>query len=256
MDPDVKTYAVINDLHGPWHDTRLVALVLDILEDLYLDGLYLNGDIFDFHNINRHKDFKHPDIVTNLEDSFYWGNEFFNDIRKRFVEKGTDVTYIRGNHEKWLDDFILTHAKAFWNFCQLDKMVNLKEIKVVNYNKAVKVPKINLFIQHSPPSYSITGPRLSLLKKIDASFIWGCTHRTGHASVTGQTGNVYHGWFNGWLGSTSETKEHEKVFEYTKDHESWQHCFSLITTYKNDFWVNQYFPVNYKVVVDGNLYEG
>jgi UDP-2,3-diacylglucosamine pyrophosphatase LpxH len=257
-----KKYAVLNDIHGPWHDPRLVMLVIDILEDLSkdskggLDGIYLNGDVHDFHNINRHKDKKNPAILTSLDDTFYWSNNFFDDLRKRFVNKGTFVHFLKGNHDIWLDDYILKNAPAFWNICQLEKMVNLEGITVTDYNRPIKVPGARLKIQHSPPSYAKTGPFTSLLDKHDYSFIWGCTHRIGHAQTTGESGEVYHGWFNGWLSNIRLSEEHYHVFKYKKDHRSWANCFSIVNVIDDRFFVNQYMPVDYKVVVEGFLYEG
>lgn len=248
---------VLNDIHGPWHDPRAVDLVLDIFEDLHLHTLYLNGDIFDFCNISRHKK-KDPRIQTILEDELYWGDQFFKEIRKRFILKGTKVIYIRGNHEEWLDLYLLNVAPAFWHLCQLEKMIDLSGVQIEPYNKAVQALGTNLFIQHSPPSYAATGPMTALKKKSDASFIWGCTHRLGHAAVTGGSGRVYHGLFNGWLGSTTLTDEHFRVFKYMKGHENWQQGAAVFTvdTKTKDFWINQFHIQNYRASVNGFLYEG
>ena len=252
---DIRRVGVMNDVHGPYHCPRTTNLVLDIFEDLGLD-VALNGDIFDFANISRHKK-KSPLIQTSLEDELYWGNNFFADIRKRFVAKGKRVQFMRGNHEEWLDTYLNEKAPAFWNLCQLDKMVDMEGVEITPYNMAVKVDKTNLYIQHSPPSYAATGPMTSLVKKVDASHIWGCTHRMGHAAITGGSGNVYHGWFNGWLGSTTLSEEHFNVFKYMKGHSNWQHCFAIVTVINGkEFYVTQHEIKNFSTVVDGFIYEG
>lgn len=246
---------VINDVHGPYHCPRTLALALDIIEDIGAD-LWLDGDVFDFHNINRHKK-KSPFLQTAFEDEIYWGNEFFADIRKRFILKGKRVKFIRGNHEEWLDEYLNNKAPAFWNLCQLEKIVNMDGVEIHPYNEAVQVDKTNLWVQHSPPSYAATGPMTSVKAKVDASHIWGCTHRMGHAALTGSTGKVYHGWFNGWMGSTTLTPDHFQVFKYAKGHQNWQHCFIIITVINHtEFYVTQHEIKNFSAVVDGFLYEG
>lgn len=252
----IETIGVMNDIHGPWHDPRSVNLVLDIFEDQGIDTLFLNGDIFDFHNINRHKK-KDPRVQSIIDDEFYWGNEFFSDIRKRFINKGKKVIYKRGNHEEWLDSFILQNCPQFWNQLQLEKMVDLSGVDVRLYNEKVQIGNSNLFVQHSPPSYAKNGVLTSLEKKVDTCHIWGCTHRMQHGAKTGGSGTVYHSWFNGWLGSTKLTAEHKLVFKYIKGHENWQQCASIITLVDNkEFFVNQFPITNNRAVVGGFLYEG
>lgn len=246
---------VANDFHIPWHCERNVELVLDIFEDLNLDRLILNGDILDFYNINMHGP-KHPDIQKTLQDELDAGREFFHNLRKRFPKK--HIVFNAGNHLFRLDRFILANAKPFWNILTADKYLNLKELNIeyYPYNNKYRIEKTNCFVQHSPPSYGINGAMTSLKKKLDQTYIYGCTHRVQHACLTSASGQIYSAYFNGWLGSTNATKEHEQIYSYTKGHENWQSAFCIVTV-KNQkqFHVNQYLIKNHSVVVDGYYYE-
>lgn len=246
---------VINDVHAPFHDPKALSLVLDVAEDIKVDRIIINGDLLDFYDINSHGA-KHPDIMQKLDDEIDWGIDFFDKLRKRF--KDVKIVFIFGNHEYRLDRFIMNNCPTFWNIIKLEKMLRLKELDIeyLHYNKKYRVDKTNLFIQHSPPSYGVNGARTSLLKKMDSNYIWGCTHREQHAAITGDSGQVYRAWFNGWLGSTSLTKEHAQVFSYAKGHENWQQCFSLVSVYnQTEFFVEQVSINNHKCFVDGHLYE-
>lgn len=246
--------AVLGDIHGPWHCEDTLDLVLDVLDDIQIDRIILNGDVLDFYNVNSHGP-KHPEIMTTLEDELVWGKEFLESLSKRF--QGIEIIFVFGNHEDRLDRFIVDKCPKFWNFLKLEKFLELGKLKMKwhPYNSAIQIEKSNMWVQHSPPSYGVSGTRTSLLKKLDTSFIWNCTHRMQHSCLTGHTGHVYHAYFNGWLGSTRATKEHQRVFSYAKGHENWQHCFSLVTVESGKYAHVQQVPiVNKSCVVDGTLY--
>jgi hypothetical protein len=246
---------VINDLHIPWHDTKAVSLVLDIFEDLNLDHLILNGDILDFYNVNMHGP-KHPDSAATHQDELDAGLDFFKKLRERFP--GKELTHLDGNHIHRLERFILKNAKAFWNVVTHDKYFQYEELDINHhpYQYKYQIEKTNCFVMHSPPSYGQNGARTSLLKKLDQTYIYGCTHRQQSAFVTGASGEVHAAYFNGWLGSTNETPEHTEIFSYAKGHQDWQQCFIIVTVVdETEFHVNQYSIRNHRCVVDGNLYE-
>ena len=246
---------VFNDVHAPFHDTKALSLVLDVAEDIQVDRIVINGDLLDFYDINSHGA-KHPDIMQKLDNEIDWGIEFFQNLRKRFKEQ--EIVFIFGNHEYRLDRFIMNNCPAFWNIIKLEKMLRLDELNIEwhQYNDYIRLENTNLFVQHSPPSYGVNGARTSLLKKMDCNYIWGCTHREQHCAITGASGETYRAWFNGWLGSTTASKEHKRVFSYAKGHQNWQQCFSIVNIYKGkEFHVTQVPIKNNRCFVDGALYE-
>ena len=236
-------------------------LVLDAFEDININRLVINGDLVDFININLHGP-KHPDVVSTLEDEINEAREFLEDLRRRFPD--IEIIFLYGNHEDRLDRFILKHAKPFWNICRLEAMLNLEALNIefYEYNYAYRLEETNLFIQHSPPSYGVNGARTSLLKKLDANYIFGCSHREQHSAVTGASGKIYRCWFNGWLGSTTITREASKIFSYAKGHESWQRCAGVVYTIDGkDFFYNQFEikelkrDKRYSLLLEGAIYE-
>jgi len=256
-------YGVLGDLHGPWIDERAVNLALDIFEDVGVTHLILNGDVLDFYNINAHGP-KDPGVQTNLEDEIHWGYEFLNDLVKRF--KNTEIVFIFGNHEYRLDRFIMANCPAFMNFLKLEKMLRLDElgIKWLPYNERYQVGKTNLYIQHSPPSYSANSmATTSLMKKMDTDHIWNCAHRTDMSVKTGSSGRVYTSYVNGWFGSTgiikqnqNEMPENRRVFMYTKNHEQWNTSFCLVSVQGKQHHVQQVLMKNYVCALGETIYEG
>lgn len=258
MSATVKVKLVFNDVHGPWHDPIKVELVLLVGDFLFkkkvLDEIIIDGDLLDFYNIHSHGP-KHSQIITTLEEELQWGTDFIEALRKRFP--GIKITFIFGNHEDRLDRFIQENCKAFHNILRLENQLRLKEndIDFLPYNSAYRVAETNLFIQHSPPSYGVNGARTSLLTKHDRSYIYACTHRKQMASITTASGKVHYCYYNGWLGSTTLTEEHRRVFSYTKGHESWQGAFSLVDVVNGvEFQVTQYGFLGDSVCVAGKVF--
>lgn len=244
----------MNDLHGPFHDPKTVALVLDIIEDAEVTEIIINGDMLDFYSINFHGP-KHPHVGTMLEDEISWGRVFLKDLRNRFPN--TKITFLFGNHEHRLERFIVQNCNALFNYVSLEKLLELNELKIqwFPYNTRYQLSKSNVFVQHSPPSYGKNGAMTSLEKDVDESSIYGCSHRELKATRTGKSGKVYYCYYNGWLGSTTLTKEHEQVFGYIKGHESWQQCFSIATVVdKKNAFVEQISIQNHRAYYEGYLY--
>ena len=251
--------AVINDLHIPWHDPKAVSLTLDVIQDINVDRIIINGDLLDFYNINAHGP-KHPDAQEALEDELYQGKEFLTGLRKRFTNQ--HLVFLFGNHENRLDRYILNKCPAFWNLVRLDKQLGLKllDVEWYDYNYEYRLENTNLFVQHSPPSYSENLAMTSLKKKLDHSAIYGCSHRMDFACKTGKQG-VYEVWANGWLGSTDLSKGHSRVFSYAKGHQNWQQCFSIVNVIDGKEFQVQQIPIRksknkYWCIVDGFYYEG
>lgn len=253
--------AIINDVHIPFNDTRLLdtnakGLVMDIIADRKLDRLIINGDLLDMYGVNSHGP-KNPIVLTTVEDELNAGREFINNLVKRFPD--LEIIYLMGNHEFRLNRFILQHSKPLHGLLTIEKYLRLDELGIEwhPYNHKYQLEKSSCFIQHSPPSYGVSGTMTSLLKKLDQTHIYGCTHREQKSCLTGGSGHVYACYFNGWLGSSTETEEHKEVFSYAKGHENWQNCFTIVTVVDGvDHFINQYSIRDYSVCVDGFFFQG
>lgn len=250
-----KRVLVCNDLHLPFHDPIAVNCMLFAAKSIGVHEIIINGDLLDFYSINMHQKNKHPDVNQTLQSELDVGREFLSNLRDIFPKAKT--TFIFGNHEHRLERYIIQECKWFHNIVRLEKQLELERLKIdfLPYNDAVEICN-GLYVQHSPPSYGVNGARTSLLKKQDASYIWGCSHRQQHATTTGASGKVYHAWFNGWLGSTTLTPEHKEVFSYAKQHESWQKCFMIVDVINDKFFGHQCSIIDGSTTIDGQYFEG
>lgn len=245
---------VINDLHRPFHDPEALKVVLDIIKDCEIDRILLNGDVLDMYNVNRHGP-THPLVGSLLDDEISDTRMWLEKLRDEFSR--TEIVFLYGNHEYRLERFIITHCRQLFKIFSLEKELGLSKLKIpfYHYNHRYVLDRTDLAVQHSPPSYGKNGAMTSLERDIDQSSIYGCSHRQQHATKTGKSGKQYHCYFNGWLGSTSLTKAHAKVFDYIKGHENWQQCFSIVTTKPGaDAWVEQININQGQALYHGYLY--
>lgn len=245
--------AVINDLHIPFHDKDVCEMVLTALSDVDIAELWLNGDIFDLYNFNMHGP-KNPVVEFNAEEELDIGYEFLANLRKRFPDK--KIVFMEGNHETRLERYILKNGSSLYNLVSIKNDPRFKALNFEHhpYNEPKRVYNAKLKVQHSPPSYA--SAKTSLSKKLDCSYIWGCSHRPElHISV-GDDGELYYGVFNGWLGDKHSTETHKKVFDYMKNHEKWGKCFTMIYLNENleDFHLSQIVIKNNSFVLEGTRY--
>lgn len=256
-------YGVFSDLHGPYVDMRAVTLAVDVFADQGITHLIINGDFLDFYTLNAYGP-KHPDVQENLETELQWGEDTLKWLKKKLPD--TEIIFILGNHEHRLERFILDKCPMFYNLVSLHKQLRLKElgIKWVHYNERFQLGKSDLFIQHSPPSYSENAAATSLKKKIDQDHIWGCTHRPDSYFRTGASGKVYTSYCLGWFGDKGIINElqrampqNKRVFSYTKNHETWGRSFALVGVDGVGHHVQHIImKPDYTCMVGSDIYEG
>ena len=206
------------------------------------------------YGVNLHHKNKSPIITTTIEEELICGRTFLANLRKRFPKK--EIVFLLGNHEVRLNRYITENCKSFSNLLRIEKFLELDRQKIEwhPYQFPYQIDRTNCWAMHSPPSYGVNGARTSLLKAMDVTMIYGCTHRIQSAHLTGRSGTIHSAYFNGWLGSTNLTEEHVEVFSYTKNHHDWQHGFSIVNVKDDSFHVNPYIIREYSCVVDGYFY--
>lgn len=103
-----RMYAVLSDLHCPYHDVRAVGAVCDALADLRPHGLILNGDFLDLYELSRFN----AGSLAKLEGrrtltTFLVANEVLDDLRAAAGDRLDEWHYTAGNHElraqRWLE---------------------------------------------------------------------------------------------------------------------------------------------------------
>ena len=237
-------------------------LALDVFEDVGVTHIVLAGDTLDMYNVNAHGP-KHPAIHTTLEDEINAGREFVEYLVNRFP--GVHIIWMAGNHFFRLERFIVDKVPSFYNLFRLEKMLRLEELGVefIPYNERIQLGQAELFVQHSPPSYSNNAAAASMVKKIDQSHIYGCSHRPDWSLKIGSSGRQYYTHMLGWFGDKGifhrlqkEMPENKKVFAFTKNHESWGRSFALASVHGKYHATQHVLIDNYTCSIGPDIYKG
>lgn len=256
---DISRTMIINDIHIPFHNSRLLTvagggMLLDILEDTKCERIIINGDLGDFYNWNRYG--QHPNVTVDMQTELYLIRLFLKNLRKRFPS--ISIVFLLGNHEVRFENWIIEKSKPLHGLLKLEDQLCFDEYNIEWYPYQFKyeIEESRAFVTHSPSSYGVNGARTSMLSKLDETWIYGCTHREQVAHSTGGSGKGYSSFFNGWLGSVDETPQHAQVFSYRKGQFGWQNCFIMVNTInRKESHITQHSIRDHKVVVDGVVYD-
>lgn len=232
-----KRIMVINDLHIPKHNKKVVNIVLNRLNDY--DTLIINGDLVDFEGVSRFK--KHPK-KRQIKDEIELVKEFLTNLRNNFSGK---IIYKFGNHEKRLDDYIWMRAEALYDLeeISLEELLNLKELKIIpiHYNQLIKINE--LFVLHGH-EVKATGNLVNIarqyLLKLQANMLIGHWHISQSYSSRDLKGKVKSVWVNGCM---CDLYPEYNLFN------QWEHGFAEIIVNKD-----KGFLVNLRRVINGGIY--
>lgn len=231
------TYAILNDIHIPYHDKKVLNLVLSFLKkkEVKIDEIILNGDIVDCYPISTFdkKPFSPSSIDLEIEEL----EKFIKELQKITPK----ITYIAGNHEdrtrKWIWKNEVIHRLGQDRGIQVSKLsfatlYGLDElgVKYLEYGDGVWLGK--LFCTHG----RVVRKHSAFSAKAEwegngCSTLTGHTHRIGRYSVT-LRGGTYASFENACLCSLNP--------EYIKGVPNWQHGCSIVHVSPNGlFNVNQ-----------------
>jgi hypothetical protein len=106
----ISKLGIISDVHIPEHDIGALTVAIRDLQNENIDGLLLNGDILDMHQVSRH--FKDPG-KARIKKEFELGSQFLEAIRKAFPN--IPIYFKEGNHEKRWPVWLRARAIEIWD---------------------------------------------------------------------------------------------------------------------------------------------
>lgn len=107
---------VYNDAHFPYHDEKVLADILNIIEERQPDNIILNGDMLDCYSIstfdkNPFRMFtvgQHGNLMSALQTEINMLKDHFKDLRK--IAPNARIVYNSGNHEHRLARYVFRSA--------------------------------------------------------------------------------------------------------------------------------------------------
>jgi hypothetical protein len=106
----ITKLGILSDIHIPEHDIDALTVAIRDLQNENIDGLLLNGDILDMHQVSRH--FKDPGRAR-IKKEFELGLQFIEAIKRAFPE--IPIYFKEGNHEKRWPVWLRSRAIEIWD---------------------------------------------------------------------------------------------------------------------------------------------
>ena len=219
--------AVLNDIHFPYHDSKVLHGVMDFIESLKVDRIVINGDMLDCANISSFV--KDPMSPSSLTKELRHGRKFLEYCKGLAKE----VVYIGGNHEDRIRRFIWKQADTFAPFgrtacgtaidaLSVPNLLGLEELGVpyVPFGEGVNLG--HLLVTHGSIIRKHSGyTARAAFESTGTSVLIGHTHRLGTHYITNRAGE-HAAYENGCLCSLKPG--------YMPGVPNWQQGFAIVHT--------------------------
>ena len=235
---------VINDIHFPFEDEKLLAKVTSFIVEIRPDRIFLNGDIMDCAEISSYD--KSPITTPKLMDEINITRAWLDNLRTN--NPSADIYYIFGNHEARFQRFLIHNARQLVGMpgLSLEEQLRLNDLNIKIVNSDLRESFLEagngLLIGHfdlvrKNSAYTAR----ALVERFGNSLIQGHVHRVGLYAHTVH-GRTLYGYENGCLCDTSPP--------YLV-HPDWQQGFSVIAWQGDDWQVQQIPGINGKFYYAG-----
>jgi hypothetical protein len=227
--PDsIKKLNVIADLHSVHLDAKVFTKFLKSVKDK--TAILINGDLIDSETLSRH-------LINHNAIAYDHEIDICHNILKGLKEEFTHVYFKEGNHDFWLERYLLINSRAMLDTFK-KRGVNVKELLqcgglgVHHIHNLQYIQYGDLDIIHAHEMGGFGGGKFparnyldkwqTFRKKYDVKLMHAHCHRNDHAlsarSKEGKIGecwsmpamckkmahfNPYAGWDNGWVELTN-----------------------------------------------------
>lgn len=215
------TQAIINDIHFPYHDRKVVDLFVEFCRKVKVGQIHLLGDIQNCGSLSL----KFTEVPKDEKDRYLrheieMGGNFMEDLRDTFPF--TPIYFYGGNHEWRLERYIRQHAKALVGLPGLDiqSILGLPRLGITYfpYGQLVRWGGLRLTHGDIVRSGSAMTAR-AMLQKYGTNVLFGHTHRGGVAYSSTEGGTV--GAWENFCGCKLDQP-------YTLGPNNWQQGWSLV----------------------------
>lgn len=232
---------LISDLHIPYHDIDAVTVALEYGVKNFVNTIFINGDLMDFHKASR---FQPDPKKRSIKQEFDATKEFFRILRKLFPTQ--EIYWLKGNHDVRYEKFLLTKVQEIWDdpYYQLEERLRLNEERIHLLDDKILVKAGKLSITHGhhifKGIFTPVSPARGAYMKAKQNIIVGHLHRASFHPEVNLDGEVVGAW------STSCLCELRP--DYSPLVSNSQHGFAHVLVEPNgDFTVKNYSIINGKL---------
>ena len=222
MIQEAGVYALLSDIHVPYHNVQALEIAFDYMKQHTLKGIILNGDILDFYQLSRYsKDPRKRSFADELEA----GYALLCIMAEQF---GCKITYKIGNHEERYEHFMAARAPELLGVAafKIEELLHTDTIgaEVVKDKRMIKLGKLSVLHGHEfgQSIFSPVNPARGYYLRAKASVICGHNHQTSNHVENNLEGDIVSTWSTGCL---SELKP--AYMPYNK----WNHGFAMVEVF-------------------------
>lgn len=233
-----KRMGVISDIHLPVHDRPALIAAHAYLKKANIDMLLILGDLMDSSNLSRHP--QSHSLRYTWKEELEVGRAYVKSLRVMFPN--IPIIMSGGNHDMWLQRFLLRSAQQLEGDYLLQERLKLEEhdIKWVSDLRLMTYGELYL---HHGHVFGVNGGRhvaTRLLDKFGVNLLVGHFHRQMTDSKTSLDGKTHACWINGCLSDL-----HPSYNPYGNQ----THGFSIVDLHEGGmFTVSQYRVINGQVI--------
>lgn len=177
-----KTTVILPDIQYPYHDALALSKIIKVIEDVQPDAVLQIGDGIDFPQVSRWNIGKAGAYAPTLQKHIDGFKGLLTQVREA-APKAT-VTWLEGNHDLRIKDFIASYAPALGTLraLEIENLFGLAELGV-QYVKGPLRVGTNTYAVHGHESSGYSGTAnawdLKFIKRYgsDKSFVFGHTHQ-------------------------------------------------------------------------------
>lgn len=243
---NLESVLIVPDQHFPYNDKRYWKLLLKVGRATKPDKIIVLGDFGDFYASNRHP--KDPNRSRDLATEI----EACNVARAQLDALGAkEKIFIAGNHEDNLSRFLIEKAPELFNMVKVERLLELKEHgwKYVPYKSYSRVGKV-YFTHDAGAAGAVAHTRAAA--RFGSSVVIGHTHRCSVNYSTTVTGKGHVAAMFGWGGDREAA-----TYMYKVNTTDWALGFGTgVLEPDGTMHLAAHPVINYKVVVNGVLYQG
>ena len=179
----IKTSIILPDIQFPFHDALILKKILKVIEDLQPDAIVSIGDAIDFPQVSRWSKGTAGEYAPTLQNHI---DGFREDVLGPLREAvpAADITWLEGNHDQRLRDFIKSYAAPLSTIRALEvpSLFDLDDLSIKYVRGPIRIGTNVLAVHgHESGGYcsSASAWDLKFLKRYgsDKSFVFGHTHQ-------------------------------------------------------------------------------
>ena len=184
----IRKLLILCDIHLPYQDNHAIEIALQNAKESKIDGILINGDLFDFYKGSR---FEQDPRKRSMAAEIEMGIQFFNYLKQEF---NVPVYFKYGNHDERWDKYIMLKAPELFGLdgIMLEDRLLSTGVHIIKDKRIVKHGHLDILHGHEffgAPSQAVNPARGLFMKTLESCTI-GHLHKSSSHTETSLGGRM------------------------------------------------------------------